>query len=174
MTTHFAIDRTNAVAIGSYSEFKTVKTRSVVQMIVEFPIERAKEIVDTFGVPLPGHDTPVAIALPRPGGLPATEMPVEASPPRGRAAANPGEREECQKAFGQCHALLADDKFVAWLLKDVPCPPGVNRGVLAADVLRSRLRIESRSELRVDVEAARRMRTIARQYEEVQRYGSNL
>ena len=47
---------------GNYSDLKTVKTRSVAQMIIEVPIEQGEEIVRIFGFPRPGQEIPVAIA----------------------------------------------------------------------------------------------------------------
>jgi hypothetical protein len=47
---------------GEYSDLKFIKTRSVVQMHVEFPIEDGAEIVKLFGAPLPGKPVRVAIA----------------------------------------------------------------------------------------------------------------
>lgn len=47
---------------GEYSDLKFIKTRSVVQMHVEFPIEDGAELVKLFGAPLPGKPVRVAIA----------------------------------------------------------------------------------------------------------------
>lgn len=51
-----------AVAQGVFAELKSVKTRSVVQMVIEIPIERAAEIVEAFGFPQPGSEVHVAVA----------------------------------------------------------------------------------------------------------------
>lgn len=48
--------------LGSYSDLKTVKTRSVVQVVIEVPIERAREVTDLLGWPVPGEEVAVAIA----------------------------------------------------------------------------------------------------------------
>jgi hypothetical protein len=48
---------------GSYSDFKLVKTRSVAQVIVEIPVEAAESFIKVFGMPIPGSEKPVAIAL---------------------------------------------------------------------------------------------------------------
>lgn len=52
----------NAIIAGTFADLKTVKTRSVVQMIVEVPIERAEEVVMMFGFPQPGSEVTVAVA----------------------------------------------------------------------------------------------------------------
>jgi len=71
---------------GSYADLKTIKTRSSVQMIVEFPIEAGAEIVRKFGFPQPGEEIPVAIAR---------IEPVEEEPRR--------------KSFAQQAKMLAKD-----------------------------------------------------------------
>jgi hypothetical protein len=48
--------------LGSYSDLKIVKTRSVVQVIIEVPIERGQEVTDLLGLPRPGEEVPVALA----------------------------------------------------------------------------------------------------------------
>lgn len=54
---------TQAVVRGTYSDFKLVKTRSVIQMIIEVPIEEAQNVTATFGIPTPSEEKWVAIAL---------------------------------------------------------------------------------------------------------------
>jgi hypothetical protein len=48
--------------LGTYSDFKLVKTRSVVQVVIEVPIERAKEVTDLLGMPMPGEEIPIGFA----------------------------------------------------------------------------------------------------------------
>lgn len=52
----------NAIISGTFADLKTVKSRSVVQMIVEVPIERGEEVVKMFGFPQPGSEVSVAVA----------------------------------------------------------------------------------------------------------------
>lgn len=47
---------------GEYANLIFVKTRSVAQMQIEFPIEEGAEIVKMFGAPLPGSPVKVAVA----------------------------------------------------------------------------------------------------------------
>lgn len=51
-----------AVIQGSYADLKFLKTRSICQLIIELPIEKAQEAIDAFGVPNYGEEVPVAIA----------------------------------------------------------------------------------------------------------------
>jgi hypothetical protein len=49
---------------GTYSDFKLVKTRGVVQVIVEFPIEEANQVLESLeGLPMPGLERYVSIGL---------------------------------------------------------------------------------------------------------------
>ena len=48
--------------IGTFSDLKSVKTRSVVQLIVEIPIEQASQVVAAFGFPQPGSEIDVVVA----------------------------------------------------------------------------------------------------------------
>jgi len=54
---------TQAVIRGTYSDFKLVKTRNVVQMIIEVPVEEAERVTATFGIPHPQEEKWVAVAL---------------------------------------------------------------------------------------------------------------
>jgi hypothetical protein len=46
---------------GTYSDFKIIKSRSVAQIIVEVPLEKAEEIVDIFGLPQPEQELWVGV-----------------------------------------------------------------------------------------------------------------
>tara|TARA_R110000824_G_scaffold162525_1_gene338217 strand:- start:1297 stop:1725 length:429 start_codon:yes stop_codon:yes gene_type:complete len=50
------------VITGTYSDFKIIKTRQVAQVIIEVPLERSKEVIDKFGLPMPNEEIWVAIA----------------------------------------------------------------------------------------------------------------
>ncbi|MBI1425815.1 MAG: hypothetical protein GC149_20520 [Gammaproteobacteria bacterium] len=53
----------HAVIQGSFAEFKTVKTRSVAQIIIEVPIEASNHTLAALGgIPMPGKEQPVAVA----------------------------------------------------------------------------------------------------------------
>ncbi len=47
---------------GDFADFKLVKTRSVVQLILEFAIEEGPELVRAFGLPQPGSPIKLAVA----------------------------------------------------------------------------------------------------------------
>lgn len=50
------------IIAGDYADLKTVKTRSVVQIVIECPIEEGETVVHMFGFPQPGKPVKVAIA----------------------------------------------------------------------------------------------------------------
>jgi hypothetical protein len=53
----------DAVFQGTYSDWKLVKTRSVVQIVIEVPLEQAQHVYQVLGgMPQPGAEMPVAVA----------------------------------------------------------------------------------------------------------------
>lgn len=55
---------TEAAAVqATYSEIKMVKTRGVGQLILEFPLDQFAEVVKRLGVPMPGKERWVGLAL---------------------------------------------------------------------------------------------------------------
>ena len=81
---------------GTYADFKLVKTRSVVQVIIEIPIERSDEVHDVLGLPHPSEEKWVALAR-----LRTEAVAKKAKKPETRA----------QQAGRLCH----DDRFQVWL-----------------------------------------------------------
>ena len=124
---------------GNYADFKLVKTRKVAQLVIEIPIERAKQAIDAFGVPQPHAEIAVAVArLNHPE--PSTE---------------PKELTRSQWAGLRCK----DAEFRKWLNTQIG--PDISANILhdlktyknspdhevAAAVLRRVLNIQSRKEL---------------------------
>ena len=56
------MNKTNRIMQGTYSDYKLIKTRGVISVSVEFPIEQAEEFVRMFGMPKPDTEKWVAIA----------------------------------------------------------------------------------------------------------------
>jgi hypothetical protein len=49
---------------GTYSDFKLVKTRGVVQVIIEFPIEEGNQVLESLGgLPIAGKEEHVSLGL---------------------------------------------------------------------------------------------------------------
>ena len=66
-----------AVIQGTFADLKSVKTRSVVQMVVEIPIEQAEQVIKAFGFPQPGAEIAVAVARLDPEKAKAAPAPPE-------------------------------------------------------------------------------------------------
>jgi hypothetical protein len=56
------LENDKSVMAGSFHTLKLVHGRGVVQMIVEFPLERLPELIRAFGAPKPSEELPVAVA----------------------------------------------------------------------------------------------------------------
>lgn len=85
----------DAVTTATYSDMKLVKTRGVMQMILEFPIEQAADIVGMFGIPVPGKETWVAIARLDPKRMNAAPERIE--PPKAAQEPEPKPEPEPEK-----------------------------------------------------------------------------
>ena len=67
----------HAAIQGTFADLKSVKTRSVVQMVIEIPIEQAEQVVKAFGFPQPGAEIAVAVARMDPEKAKAAPAPTE-------------------------------------------------------------------------------------------------
>lgn len=47
---------------GDFADIRTVKSRSVVQVIIELPIEEGENVIKMFGFPQPSNPTKLALA----------------------------------------------------------------------------------------------------------------
>lgn len=54
---------TAAIVRGTFSDWRPVKTRGVLQLVIEVPVEQAQRVMDTLGFPMPGEEKAVAVAL---------------------------------------------------------------------------------------------------------------
>ena len=86
---------TDAVIKGTYSDFKLIKTRNVVQMIIEVPIEQANQITTKFGMPQPNEEKWVAVAL-----IKTESVPIN---------------NDASRAIQQAGVLGQDVAFGTWL-----------------------------------------------------------
>ncbi len=65
-----------AVIRGTFSDYKLIKTRKVVQIIVEVPVEQQAQVFAALGFPMPDSETWVAVARLDPeAATPAPEAP---------------------------------------------------------------------------------------------------
>lgn len=119
----------NAVIQGAYADFKLVKTRGVVQMVIEVPIEQAREVVDMFGIPNPASEISVAVAA----------LVENVRGPEKR-------KFEDMKASQQAGILCHDRRFQEWC--------GCDDAASTARVVKAVCRVETRADLATNQEAA--------------------
>lgn len=124
-------DRPAALA-GSFADYRLVKSRGVLQLIVEIPVESQAQAFEALGYPIPGTDIPVAVArLNSPAGShsqrgekgvlasPDTESgPQPQSSPKPAGGTSQRERYAAMSAGEQAvvrAAMLAQDqRFQVW------------------------------------------------------------
>lgn len=125
---------TDAVMQGAYSDFKVIKSRKVIQMVVEFPIESSASFVEMFGIPQPHEEQWVAVAL------------------MNKTAVT--RNETAMKAIQDAGILCKSSSFGKWLRDErgmTEVNPEDSNSI--AQSLRAILGIRSRSELQTDSEA---------------------
>lgn len=125
---------TDAVMQGAYSDFKVIKSRKVIQMVIEFPIESSATFVEMFGIPQPHEEQWVAVALMNKTAVVRNETAMKAIQDAGMLCKN--------TSFG---IWLKDERGMTEINPQDPNS--------IAQALRAILGIRSRSELQTDSEA---------------------
>tara|TARA_Y100000310_G_scaffold343106_1_gene449215 strand:+ start:356 stop:805 length:450 start_codon:yes stop_codon:yes gene_type:complete len=120
---------TDAAIRGTYADLKFIKSRKVVQMVVEVPIEAGGALVEAFGVPRPDEEVWVAVAL-----LRSDEDDIEIKP----NTFTPTPFHELPRTQ-QAGILCADERFQKWL--------GARSQEHAASVVKRKCGITSRRRL---------------------------
>ncbi len=135
-----------AVIKATFSDWKTVKTRKVLQLIFEVPLEQTKLVLDTLGQPMPHEEMWVAIALLRDGGGPEPEQPKEKR------------KFEDMPRSQQAGMLCQDGDFQIWL--------NVEDGDYeeAARIVREKCGVNSRRELDISQFAAEKWDKLVEDY----------
>lgn len=88
-----------AAIAGVFSDYKLVRTRSVVQIIVEVPVEQQADVFAALGYPMPGQEINVAVARLIPSAGKSTTPPQPTNQER-TAAAEPDGRSPNQPVEG--------------------------------------------------------------------------
>ncbi len=114
---------------GTYSDLKIVKTRKVVQVIIEIPIEAANTFVEMFGMPNPAEEVWVAIA----------ELD--------RRTMNESEASDATKAVQMAGMLCRNKSFGVWLRDQRKMDVDPSKPESIANALRALLGIKSRREM---------------------------
>lgn len=131
---------------ATYSDLKTVKSRSVCQLILELPIEAMTDVVGLLGAPVPGNEVWVAVA----------RLMTETEPHRGLDALESPLRKPAKLA--QIAGILCNEgAFQKW--------SGNASTEEAAEWLRGHCNISSRAELDANEDAAAIFLSIKHDYE---------
>jgi hypothetical protein len=176
---------------GTFADFKTVKSRSVVQIVIEIPIEAGKRAIDILGFPQPGAEIPVAlarldlkhvsapVASSAPAEVPAGANGITSSPSLegdvpAREDGIPGhqpvtsrswnEIPYAQRAGIRCNEpMFQRFAFSEYGIGFEPTEPP-KRAEAAAGIIRKECGVCSRSEIKRGTEAARIFDDIERNY----------
>lgn len=105
----------STVIAATFSDYRMVKGRSVLQIVLEVPIEHQAHVFDVLGYPMPNADLWVGVARligeppspPAPGGLTLTASE------RGRAAYVSS--SEMEQARTRAIMLCSDPEFWRWI-----------------------------------------------------------
>lgn len=131
---------------GTYSDYKLIKSRNVVQIGIEIPIEQAEEFVSMFGMPKPDTEKWVAIA-----GL--NEEIIN-------------KNDTIVKAIQQAGMICKDQKFGDFLIKEkkmIGIIPDDDESI--AKALRALLGIKSRTDFHTDQNAVIAFNRLKSEYE---------
>lgn len=124
----------NAMMHGTYADLKVVKSRKVLQMVIEFPIESSRHFTEAFGLPQPDIEQWVVVAKLR-------EEAVRRN-------------ENATAAIQQAGILCKDEKFGIWL-RDYRGMTEIDpsNSDTIAQALRAILGVRSRADLSTDKDA---------------------
>ena len=123
------IGHNSAAAIrATFSDWRPVKSRKVVQIILEVPIEQAESVMKTLGFPRPDAETWVAVAL--------LKEELKEKPRR-----QWGDMTATEQAAIKCH----DADFMQWM--------GANTAEGCACAVRKHCGVQSRADLTTNTDA---------------------
>lgn len=165
---------TAAAFTGTYADIKLIRSRSVMQIIVEVPIEQAETVIAAFGVPQPGAERPVAVALLNSGPLGKSIDSDVAFPSDSGVVTRDADRATPEPAAGKADGqpaahdklvqrvaiLCGEEPFQEWIAKQWPLPNGEYTECTdedaAAESVRRLCGVASRRELSTDRVARQR------------------
>jgi hypothetical protein len=135
---------TDSAAIrATYSDWRPVKSRKVLQLVMEVPIEQTEQVLTILGAPMPDREMWVAIAR-------LADVKPDAKP-----APHP---------LVQAAGILANEpRFQAWVAEWLGAEADAED---AAKYIRSYCRIESRRELASDKSAQADFRRLRADYDQ--------
>jgi hypothetical protein len=125
-----------AAISGTFSDLKTVKSRSVVQLVIEVPIEQGAAVIEAFGFPQPGAEIHVAVAR-----LVAASTTIEHQPKDEKPRRKFSDMPRWQQSGIRCN----EPAFWKWLIDRHNF--GVDTPQEAAEAVREICGVFSRAEL---------------------------
>lgn len=144
-----------AIIKGTFSDLKFIKSRKVVQVLVEVPIEAGPQVVAAFGTPDPSKETWVALARLTEDAVKQTGVQKADKPKGGRLA--------------QMAGILCNEpgfrRFLEHILFFKIGDTDVLDPDMAADEVRIRCGVTSRAELDTNDEAGKRFLDLVADYE---------
>lgn len=149
---------------GTYADFKLVKTRQVAQIIIEVPLERAKEVIDLLGLPDYGAEQWVAIA------------PLETEAVESRAKSAYRDKTPGEQAVARAAILCGKAAFQTWMrVRAQPDQAGWLDGqdheTCTVTRLREAIGVVSRAEIATSDTALATYLAIEGQYRDHMRFG---
>jgi len=145
---------------ATYADLKTVKTRSMCQVVLELPIEALTEVVRLLGAPVPGNEVWVAVAR--------LDLSAAQQEPAQIEHANDDTDDEPHKPprpLSQVAGMLCNTPtFQQFICEQSEGWDHRPTSIEAADWLRANCGINSRTELNTHPVAAERFRKIRADY----------
>lgn len=143
---------------ATFSDWRTVKSRKALQLILEVPIEQTEAVLTALGAPMPDQPKWVAVAL--------LQEPEEDEQPKPEG---PRRRWHEMPASQQAGILCADPQFHQWVAQAlfptaIGFKPHVKADVKCAEWVREQCGVISRSELDTDPEARAKWDALVSQF----------
>jgi hypothetical protein len=137
---------------GTYSDFKVIKSRKVIQVVIEIPIEQGNSFVGMFGVPNPSEEVWVAIAELDRRAMTGQRITRE-------------EEFEAAKAIKSAGILCKSEIFGGWLrdYREMDVDPNNHDSIARA--LRALLGVKSRADMRNIQEAVTAFNRLKGEYD---------
>ena len=175
-----------SVIKASFADIQNIKSRSVMVLKIEVPSEMAKKALDTLGYPLPGEEIPVAVARlseeAKNGGTVsenrfATESESSSSDKGCDKAGQSNKQKWDEMPYPKRAAILSQNTSFSAFLKGADLGLDdlnitiANHDSGVAQAIRDYCRVESRSHIKPDTEAAKRFDDLYQAFYLWERYG---
>ncbi len=152
------------VVRAEFVDYKTVRTRSTLQIVLEVPIEQQADIFAKLGYPLPGEHKWVAVALLAESAAIATPDNVRSLNAK-RAYAD---KDEPHRAVNRAGILARDPRFWTWANRQSEstslCGRTIINEIEAAAFIRDWCGVESRKEFITNPKALAKYHQLETEY----------